>query len=517
MAALTVGALAASGCTGPATSGGDAVLTVASTADVTTLDPVASFSTEAMYLGNIYEPLLWKNAAGSSTAYTPAIATSWKKSTDARTWTFTIRRGVRFHDGTRVNAAAVEQSVLAARKSGGASFIWAPLASITTPDDHTVVMHLKYAAAMDLIASSTYGAWIVSPKALNAAAKDKTYYNTKGVDGGTGPYRMASYRAGKEMVLTRAASYWNTARAATYKTVDVQITADTVTAQQMLTAGEVDLSTSVPLQNVNSFRKNAKYTVKDYPSPFNYVAFFNTRRKPLNNPLVRQALSYATPYKDIITVGAQGYGTQSHGPVPKDIFPYDASVPQYHQDLAKAKELLAKAGYPKGGFTLHLTYASENEAEARFVPLLKDAYAKLGVTVKVTSQLFNQQWQNAKSNPAGAQDMFVLYYWPTYSDAGSDNLYSLYHSSAKPYFNLSYWKNATYDGLVDKAGTYTADDPAKARSLYVQAERILYSEAPGLSLYDSRAVYVVPKALSGFGFNENYPFTVFFAALKPTG
>ena len=245
-------------------------------------------------------------------------------------------------------------------------------------------------------------------------------------------------------------------------------------------------------------------------------SFFNTRRKPLNNPLVRQPLSYATPNQDIITFRAQGYGTQSHGPVPKGIFPYDASVPQYHQDLTKAKELLAKAGYPKGGFTLHLTYASENEAEARFVPLLKDAYAKLGVTLKVTSQLFNQQWANAKSNPADAQDMFVLYYWPTYSDAGSDNLYSLYHSSAKPYFNLSYWKSTTYDGLVDKAGTYTASDPSKARSLYVKAERILYSQAPGLSLYDSRAVYVVPKALSGFRFNENYPFTVFFSALKPT-
>ncbi|MFD4510272.1 ABC transporter substrate-binding protein [Streptomyces sp. NPDC058457] len=515
MAVITAGALTASGCTGAASSGADTVLTVASSADVTTLDPVASFSTEAMYLGNIYEPLLWKNPSGSAHAYSPAIATSWKKSADARTWTFTIRHGVTFHDGTRVDAQAVRSSILAAQKNGGASFIWAPLKSIDTPDSYTVVMHLKYAAAMDLIASSTYGAWIVSPKALKAAAGDKTYYNRAGTDGGTGPYRLASYHSGKELVLRRAGTYWNTAHPATYKTVDVQITSDAVTAQQMLTTGAVDFSTSFPLQNVKSYRKNPDYTVKDYTSPFNYVTFFNTRRKPLNNPLVRRALSYATPYQDIITVGAQGYGTQSHGPVPKGIFPYDSSVPQYHQDLAEAKRLLAKAGYPKGGFSLTLTYASENEAEARFVPLLKDAYAKIGVNLKVTSQRFNQQWQQAKDDPAKAQDMFVLYYWPTYSDAGSDNLYSLYRSSAKPYFNLSYWKDGSYDALIDKAGTYTASDPAKARSLYVQAEKILYAQAPGLSLYDSRAVYVVPKKLSGFEFNENYPFTVFFADLKP--
>jgi peptide/nickel transport system substrate-binding protein len=514
-AAITAGVLLVSGCTASASSGADAVLTVASSADVTTLDPVASFSTEAMYLGNIYEPLLWKNPAGSADDYTPAIATSWKKSSDARTWTFAIRRGVRFHDGTRLDAGAVKASVLAARKSGGASFIWAPLEGIDTPDAYTVVMHLKYAAAMDLVASSTYGAWIVSPKALKAAAKDKTYYDRSGVDGGTGPYRLASYHSGKEIVLKRSTAYWNTAHPASYKTVDVQITSDAVTAQQMLTAGEADFSTSFPLQNVNSYRKNSDYAVKDYASPFNYVAFFNTRRKPLNNPLVRRALSYATPYQDIITVGAQSHGSQAHGPVPKGIFPYDASVPQYHQDLAEAKRLLAEAGYPHGGFSLSLTYASENEAEARFVPLLKDAYAKLGVTLKVTSQMFNQQWQKAKGDPAKAQDIFVLYYWPTYSDAGSDNLYSLYHSSAKPYFNLSYWKSGAYDALIDRAGTFTASDPAKARSLYVRAEKILYAQAPGLSLYDSRAVYVVPKRVSGFRFNENYPFTVFFAAMKP--
>jgi peptide/nickel transport system substrate-binding protein len=492
------------------------VLTVASSAAVTTWDPVKSFSTEALYLGNVYEPLLWKNPTGSASEYTPAIAESWTKSADAKTWTFKIRQGVTFHDGEQVDAAAVKASILAAQKDGGAAFIWAPLDTIDTPDASTVVMHLKYPAAMELIASSTYGAWIVAPKALAAAATDKAYYD-QGVDAGTGPYTVSSYTPGKEVVLSKYDGYWDKSRLPTYKTVDVQITPDAVTAQQMLTSGEVDFTTSFPLQNVKDFKTNPDYTVEESVSPFNFVGFFNTAKKPLDNPLVRQALSYATPYDDIIAVGAQGYGSQAHGPVPKGIFPYDPSVPAYTQDLNKAKALLAQAGYPGGGFTLNLSYASENQAEARFVPLIKDAYAKIGVTVNVTAQLFNQQWEVGKGDPAKAQDIFILYYWPTYSDAGSDNLYSMYHSSDKPFFNLSYWKNAQYDALVDKAGTLTGSDPKAAQALYVQAMNLLYSQAPGLSLYDAEAVYVVPKKIVGFQFNENYPFTVFFDSIKPAG
>ena len=491
------------------------VLTVASSAAVTTWDPIASFSTEALYLGNIYEPLLWRNPTGSAEEYTPAIAESWTKSADAKTWTFKIRPGVTFHDGTPVDAAAVKASIEAAKADAGASFIWAPLESITTPDASTVVMNLSYAAPMELIASSTYGAWIVNPKALEAAKVAKGYWET-GIDAGTGPYTVSAYTPGKEVVLQAVPSYWNAAAAPTYGTVDVQITPDAVTAQQMLTAGEVDFTTTFPLQNVKDFKDNPDYTVEDFVSPFNFVAMFNTTKPPLDNVKVREALSYAVPYADIVTVGAQGYGTQAKGPVPTGFFPSDPSTPAYTYDLEKAKALLAEAGHPGGGFTLNLTYASENPAEARFVPLIKDSFAKIGVTVDVTAQLFNQQWEKAKADPAKAQDIFVLYYWPTYSDAGADNLYSLYHGSDKPFFNLSYWKNAQYDALVDEAGTQTGADPATAKATYAKAMQILYDEAPGLALYDSRAVYVVPKAISGFDFNENYPFTVFFNTFTPT-
>ena len=125
-------------------------------------------------------------------------------------------------------------------------------------------------------------------------------------------------------------------------------------------------------------------------SPFNFLAFFNTTQPPLDDPEGAPGAQLRVPYEDIIEVGGAGYGTQAHGPVPKGIFPYSEDVPQYSQDLDKAKALLAEAGHADG-LSLTLTYASENPAEARFVPLIKDAFAKIGVTLDVRAELFNQQ------------------------------------------------------------------------------------------------------------------------------
>lgn len=514
-AALSVASLV--GCTAGATADGDTggteILTVAASAAVTTWDPITSFSTEALYLGNLYEPLLWKNAEGADEEFSPAIAESWETSEDGLTWTFHIRSGVTFHDGEALDADAVVASIEAARERAGASFIWAPLDTIEATDESTVVMHLKYSAPMDLVAASTYGAWIVSPKALEAAAADEQYFEA-GIAAGTGPYMLDEYSPGEKVVLTAYEDYWSDEPY--YDIVDIAITPDAVTAQQMLTAGEVDFSTSIPLENVESVAEQTGAEIRTANSPFNFVAMLNTTKPPLDDPLVRQALSYAVPYQDIIDVSALGYGTQSRTVVPKGIFPYSEDVPQYTQDLDKARDLLAQAGHADG-FTLELTYASENPTETRFVPLIKDAFAQIGVEVNVTAMLFNQQWEAAKADASTAQDIFVLYYWPTYSDAGSDNLYSLFRSSEEPNFNLSYWNNPEYDALIDAAGELTGSDREAAQATYEEAMQLLYDQAPALYLFDPQAVTVGPAGLNIGDFNENYPFTTFFSRITPTG
>lgn len=179
-AVLTALLLAVTGCAAgnaPAGSaeppdGGTDVLAVAASAAVTTWDPVSSFSTEALYMGNLDETLLFRNPVGSDEDYTHVFAESYEASEDGLTWTFTLREGVTFHDGEPLTAEAVVLSVEAAKERGGASFIWAPVERVEATDEHTVVFTLAYAAPLDLIVASTYGAWIVSPAALIEALRN---------------------------------------------------------------------------------------------------------------------------------------------------------------------------------------------------------------------------------------------------------------------------------------------------------------------------------------------------------
>lgn len=496
---------------------GPLVLKIANTANITTWDPVASFSTEAAYMGNMYEQLLRINPPGSAEAFTPLLAESWEKNADGTVWTFHLRQGVKFHDGEPVNAEAVKKSIEAAKDHAGASFIWAPLDTVEAVDENTVKFNLKYAAPVDLIASSLYGAWIVSPKALDAAAADEKYWDA-GVEAGTGPYKLESYTPDAEIVFTRNEDYWGGWQPNQYEKVLVQIVPEATTQQQMLEGGDVDLVTRIPNENVDAFRNNPDYTVLEEPSFFNYVGFFNTTKPPLDNVKVRQALSYAIPYEDIIKIAAQGMGTQSRGPVPAGVWPWSADVKQYTQDMEKAKALLKEAGFEKGGFSINLTYASENASEEAFAPLIKDAFAELGVDVTLTPMEFNQQWELAKADPAKAQDMFLLLYWPTYSDAGSDNLWSMFYYTKKPFFNLSYWNNPDFNSMVDEAIGKTVTDPAASQAKYVEAMNLLVDEAPGVFFYDTKALFIIPKSIEGFKYNLNYPFLqYFFYDLHPAG
>lgn len=480
------------------------VLKVATTANITTWDPVKSFSTEALYLANVYEGLVRVSPAGIAE---PLLAESWEHSDDGLTWTFHLKEGVTFHDGAAFDAAAVKASIEAVKERGGAGFVWAPVESIDVVDDFTVQLNLAWSAPVELIAGSTYGAWMVSPAALDAAATDETYFES-GISAGTGPFMIESYTPDEEILLTKFEGYHGGFTDQADKVL-LSIVPEAVQQQQLFEGGDVDLALRMPLEATAEFEGQDGYTVVSEPSWFQYVAYFNTLRPPLDDPKVRQALSHAIPYDDIIQVGPLGQGTRSSGPVPRGVWPYSEDTPQYAYDLDTARQLLAEAGYADG-FSLRLTYAAENEIEARFAPLIKDSFAQIGVDLQIEGILFSQQWEEAKSDPANAQDLFVVLYWPTYADAGTDNLWSLFHSSEAPFFNLSYWSNPTYDGLIDTAATLQVTDPDASFAMYEEAQQLLLEEAPGIFFFDANAVYVVPDRVNGFEYNPNYPFSLFF-------
>jgi peptide/nickel transport system substrate-binding protein len=506
--------------TEPPAAAGPLVLKYASSANVTTWDPIASFSTEAAYMAQMYEQLLRVNPPGSAEQYTPLLAESWEKSDDGLVWTFKLRPNIKFHDGEPMNAAAVVKSIETAQEKAGASFIWLPLDKVEAVDDMTVKFTLKYAQPLDLILGSEYAAYIISPKALDAAAADENYWS-KGVDAGTGPYMLESYTPDQEIVLAKNPDYWGGWTNGQYDKILAEIVPEATTRQQMLESGDADIVTTIPLDSLDSFKNNPDYTVTTEPSLFNYTAFFNTLRPPLDDPKVRQALSYAIPYQDLIKLGANGLGAQSYGAAPEGVFPHSADVKQYAYDLEKAKALLKEAGHEKG-FPLKLTYASENSTEETFAPLIKDSFAQIGVDVAIEPMQFNEQWSLAKTDPANAQDIFLLLYWPTYSDAGGDNLYSMFYGNKDmPHlngtnFNLSYWYNEDYNKLWDEANALSGTDMQASLAKYTEAQNLMVDQAPAAHLFDAQIAVVYPNDITGFKYNLNYPdVRYWFYDLKP--
>ena len=171
----------------------------------TTLDPSVSYSTELQYMANMYETLIRVNPPGSRELFSYVLATGFTVSEDGLEYTFTLRKGVKFHDGTSFTAEAVKFSIERTRKMGkGAAFIWGDLQEVQVIDDFTVKFVLKTQAPLPSIAASAYASYIMSP-----AVGDKgPEWFDQGNDAGTGPYTLKKYKSGESWILAKFEDYW---------------------------------------------------------------------------------------------------------------------------------------------------------------------------------------------------------------------------------------------------------------------------------------------------------------------
>jgi len=474
---------------------------------ITTLDPSVSYSTELRYMANMYETLIRVNPPGSKELFSYVLATGFTASDDSLEYTFTLRKGVKFHDGTPFTAEAVKFSIERTKKIGkGAAFIWGDLKAVQVMDDYTVKIILKSPAPLPAIAASAYASYIMSPA---VGDKGQEWFDA-GNDAGTGPYTLKNYKSGESWILAKFDDYWGGWSGKHIENILVKYTKDALVQLTMLQSNEAMLAARLPIDSYDKVRKAANTKVLDGPSYFNYMAFFNTRRPPLDRQNVRKALAHAIPYDDIIEIGFDGAATQARGPVPKGQFGHTEDVIQYEYDLEKAKRLLAQAGYPNGGFKLTLTHTAENVSQGRFAPLIQSEFKKLGIDVEVKGITWSQQWAMARENPKEAQDIFLLLWWPTYSDP-YETLYSLLHNEKdKPVWNLAYYVNPAYDNMIREAYETAGSNPEKALDLYVQAQNMVQKDVPVAWLVDVKQTWPMNRKLQGLVTNPAYPGVPFF-------
>ncbi|MEO8394102.1 MAG: ABC transporter substrate-binding protein [Chloroflexota bacterium] len=475
------------------------------------IDPSSSFSNDNIVMGNVYETLTFYNAPGNDTQISPKLATSWTTSSDGLTWTFKLREGVKFHDGTPFNAAAVKFSIERTMKLGlGASYIFDPIEAVNVVDDSTVEFKLKYTAPLDLILATGYAAWIMSPTAVGNNGGD--WFNA-GHDAGTGPYMIESYDVGQRLVVTQFTDYWGGWTDGQFEKVVFQIAEDPTVRQQLITSGDADFTYDIASDNIPSLQQTPGVKVVSNPSFQNLLALLNHDKEPTNKLEVRQALAYSFPYEKVIQNLYGGLGTQAQGPVPAGMWGHSDTVTQYHEDLAKAKDLLTQAGYPDGGFTLKYTYVAGDLNEQQIGELWKADLATLGVTLDLEGLAWEAQWALGKTDPATAQDIFAFYWWPDYVTPYSF-LYAMFHSENPPNYNLGYYNDAKFDDLITQGNEVSASDLTKATDLFGQAQQMLADDSTAIFIVDLPDVHVIRDDISGFVDNPAYPHIVFWYDLK---
>jgi len=473
------------------------------------IDPSISFSNDSVVMGNAYETLVFYNPPGSAEVLSPALATSWESSEDGMTWTFHLREGVKFHDGTDFNAEAVEHSVERTINLGlGAAFVWDAVEDVVVIDDYTVEFTLGYPTPLDLVASSGYGAWIFSPTCTEAQGENASEWFNEGHDCGSGPYMIESREKGTRLVMTRFDDYWGGWKEGQFHKIVFDINPDVVVQQQMLEAGEADAAYDLPRENFATLDARDDVTVYVNPSFINLLGLYNMKKEPTNNKLVRQALSYAFPYQQFIEIAMVGQATQAYGPVPVGMWGFSEDLFQYTYDLDKARELLAEAGYPEGGFDLLLTFATGDMDEQQVGELWKAELAKLGINLEVRAMEWEPQWDFAMSDPLAAQDILLFYWWPDYVTPYT-YLFNMFHCEEEILFNLGYYCDSEADELMDTANELAATDRAESERLFIEAQEILIDDAAAAFLYDRANNAELRSDIKGFVDNPAYPHIIF--------
>jgi peptide/nickel transport system substrate-binding protein len=471
----------------------------------------------------IYEGLL--TLKGSSlTELEPVLAESYAANADKSEWTFKIRQGVTFHDGSRLDAQAVYDSY--ARTIVNKLPTWVilgrfvgedPAKTMQVVDQYTLRFTFDSPQPLlGLALASAYGMGIISPTAFRQHEKDgdvaKEWLTTHAV--GTGAYKLEKFAPNDEFVLVRNPGYWRGwSDPNKFEKVIVKIYPQSSTRRQLLEKGDVDILTAPSAEDVEALQQSGGFAIGDAELiRTDYIAF-NPHGK-LADPRVRQAISYAFDYDGYIQNVRKSQGRRAQGPFPRSLAYHDPDVFMYTTDLDKARELLAEAGWVDG---TEITYAYSPGYHGEDVgPILQAQLEQIGVKLKIEEQdssAYNGMFYGDQP-PEQRPDMLWYVWWPNFSDA-YDWSWILYHSAAagSSGANGGFYANQRVDALIDQGLAET--NPASQQQIWKEMQNIVTSTDPaGLWVEDPLDHTILRQDIQGQVYNALYTQTFDFYALS---
>lgn len=461
-----------------------------------TLDPAAAYSNaDAAVLRGMYESLV-RMKGTSTTQIEGVLATSWAADAAKKVWTFHLRHGVLFHDGTPFTAAAVKFSITRSISvNQGPAYIYGQFldpSGITVLDPYTVQFHLRVPTPRLLYAmASQWGNWIVSPTAIAAhvVKNDMAAAWLGAHDAGTGPYTLGQFTPGSAITMVKFPGYWRGWTGHHVSRVIISFVSGDATRREMIEHGDADIGNLFTPEDLRAMQKNPNLAVDAGSIVANWT-LTPTVAGPFASTQARLALAYAFDYNGFIDGLLKGFSRPARGPLDHTVDGWDPTVPVFHTDLAKARSLFAAAGI-KPGTKMTIWYTSEDITTKDVALIAQGQLVQLGFDATITGRdasSFGSAWFG--NEPASQRPNLWVSGWSgDYNDAAAW-LVPLYHSKnggANGGGNMGLYHDAQADTLIDQV--VTATDQTTRHALIARVERIL-------TVTDPAAVYVAEEANS---------------------
>jgi peptide/nickel transport system substrate-binding protein len=494
------GALAACGSSGPGTGTASSTaaagapkrggtLAFARSVAPTQLDPANSIIAGDVYtLDKIFEPLFITSPAGQ---LTPWLAESYTTSADHLTWTFKLRSGVKFSDGTPLTADDVVFSIQreAANSDGPLGFLDFAIKKLSAPDPGTVVAQLSQPWAPFLSDISVFANGIM-PK--DFGGKSEADFLAHPI--GTGPFVLDALTPDASLTLRRNPHYWQPGKPY-LDAVQLNYVTDDNQRVLQLSGGQAQVIDSVPPASVASLKAKSGVTVSEYAAWQVDLLVFNEKLPQFADRHVRRAITYAINRPAL--VAATSFGTAKPGGsfFPPSLQYYAAGTPVLEHDLAKAKAELAQSKFPHG-FATSLLISGGVQKWSEFAQIIQQALAPLNIKVTI-KQLDHAAYETTFQKLD--YDMFIDY---AINDISDPDEMASFEVDVKNGGSQSYWSNYDSPQAISLVHQAEAEfDSAKRAALYAQIQAIVAQDAPFVPLDYPPYIYAYTDKVHGFAVN----------------
>lgn len=482
-------------------------ITVAYAYEPDTLDTHMSVGSAVVYTWPLGGSLLYKDPATNE--YKPSLASDYKISEDGKTWTFTIRSGITFHDGTPLTAKSFKETFERAlnpqTKAKTTAEILAPIKSVSAPDEQTLVLelHEPTTAFLETLASN-----LSQPLSLKAIEKAGEDYGRNPV--GVGPWKFESWKMGESVTYVRNEAfqwgepYYENQGPPRADKLIIKGIADSQLRMSALESGAVDVATEVPVKEVKNYRSNPKYQVMERLRPgVGLLLEMNLSRPEFQNIQVRKALNMLVNKEAIIQAVLQGEGEVSHTPLSPSTFGYDKSLEKYgyEYNVNEAKKLLDDAGWKLNGsgvrekdgktLSLNMLIIADDDKQAQ---LLQAMLGEAGIKILIQ-----------KLDMAGYMQEVIKGNFDLTLISGEydepDILTFYFHSDGA--FNVSGVKDDQLDALLLKGRTTLQTDARK--QVYMDVQKYLIEQAYVVPIYNDKAFAVINSRVKGVKWTSVVP------------